>query len=158
MPFSIEVGTTRRFEVARDYETVFDTLADVPYSAAEFPKLRELVHLGDETYRWVMEPISLAAFTAQTIYVCAYSWDKEERWIAWEPVEDVVGTTALIQGRWDLEAKGPESTGLIFHSQGTITLPFPALAKVVVGPLASAEFDQLVGGYIRNLKTFWEHD
>lgn len=154
MSFDVEVETTREFETACDYDRVFDTLADVPYSAAEFPKLQELVDLGDEQYRWIMEPINLAGYTAQSIYACAYSWDKEEGWIAWEPVDEE-GSTARIEGRWELEPLGDESTALKFHTEGVITLPFPRFARVVVAPLASMEFDTLVAGYIRNLRNFW---
>jgi len=155
MPFTVDIEVTKRIDVSHDYDRVFDTLADVPYSAEEFPKLQKLVDLGDEVYRWIMEPITLAAYTAQTRYACAYTWDKEEGWIAWAPVDDE-GSTATIEGRWDIEKRDDGELALKFTTSGEITLPFPSLAKVIVAPLAAREFEQLVGKYLKNLQRLWD--
>ena len=154
MAFTVDIELTKRLRVSSDYDTVFDTLADVPYSAIEFPKLKELVDLGDEVYRWVMEPITLASFTAQTRYACAYTWDKEKGWIAWNPVDDA-DSTASIEGRWDIEKTDDNEVDLKFSTEGEITLPFPSLARVIVAPLAAREFEQLVGKYLKNLRRLW---
>ena len=153
MSFSVEVALRRQFSTEANIDLVFDSLADVPYSAGHFPKLKNLVDLGDECYRWEMDKIGLDRYYIQTVYTCEYAWDREEGSIRWTPVEDSENN-ALVEGEWHVKRAG-KRTQLEFSTQAELTLPLPRIAKVLVGPLVSREFETLVDQYIENLQSTW---
>lgn len=154
MAFTVDISIDRKLKVKCPYAFVFDTLADVPYSAGHFPKVDELVDLGNECYRWEMEKIGLDRYYIQTVYACEYTWDKEEGWIRWAPVDGV--GNGRVEGQWDLKDVGGTHTQARLQTTGALTLPFPRLAKVIVAPLVEREFTGLVDEYIENLKQTWK--
>lgn len=153
MAFTVNIDIERNFDASAPYDTVFDTLADVPYSVSHFPKVDELVDLGDECYRWEMEKIGLDKWSIQTIYASEYCWDKEEGWIEWYPIEDE--GNAKVEGKWTIEAVDDSTTRLTLTTRGELSLPLPGLAKVIVKPLVTREFEGLVDRYIENLQRTW---
>ena len=155
MAFTVSIKLNKRFKTDCPFDQVFDALADVPYSVEHFPKVEELVDMGDEVYLWKMEKIGLAAYSIQTTYACQYTWDKDEGWIAWEPIEGE--GNALVSGKWKLKPVGADCTQLAFTTEGEIDLPLPGLAKGIVAPLVVKEFEGLVEQYFENLQeTFVE--
>ncbi|MCH7908787.1 MAG: SRPBCC family protein [Candidatus Hydrogenedentes bacterium] len=153
MAFTVNIDINRELEVQGTFDTVFDTLADVPYSASHFPKVDELVDLGDECYRWEMEKIGLDRWFIQTIYASEYCWDKEEGWVEWYPIVDE--GNARISGKWTIEAVDDSTTRLALTTQGEIDLSLPSLAKVIVKPLVIREFEGMVDTYLKNLQKTW---
>jgi len=155
MAFTVEIKFNKRFKTKCPFDKVFDALADVPYSVDHFPKVEELVDMGDEAYLWVMEKIGVAKFHIQTTYANQYTWDKEEGWIAWEPIEGE--GNALVSGKWKLKSLDAKTTQLAFSTEGAIDLPLPSLAKNIVSPLVVKEFEGLLDQYFANLQeTFAE--
>ena len=153
MAFTVNIDIEREFDVAAPFDTVFDTLADVPYSVSHFPKVDQLVDLGDECYRWEMAKIGIDRWSIQTIYASEYCWDKEEGWIEWYPIADE--GNAKVEGKWTVEKLDDGNTRLVLTTHGELDLPLPSLAKVVVKPLVAREFDGLVDKYIKNLQKHW---
>lgn len=153
MAIDIEIALKKNFKVPVEFDTVFDTLADVPYSAGHFPKVDELVDLGDECYRWEMEKIGLDRWFIQTVYTSEYTWDKDDGLIEWAPVEDDK-SNAEVEGSWTLKPL-KEGTSIKFETYATLHLPLPGLAKMVVAPLVRREFEGLFDQYIANLKETW---
>lgn len=148
MAIKVLIDMGYEFAVRADYTTVFDTLSDVPKSAGFFPKVDQLVDLGDNTYRWEMAKIGMAQVNLQTIYASKYTSNKAKGSMVWTPVEGE--GNALVSGSWKITDK-KKSTHLMLKLQGELTLPLPGLMKMVVGPVVEAEFEKLVEQYIDHL-------
>lgn len=148
MAFSVTIDLGYEFTVKSPFIKVFDVLSDVPKSASFFPKVDQLVDMGENTYRWEMEKIGIASVHLQTIYAAKYEANKAKGTITWTPVKGV--GNALVQGQWQL-TDNKKSTGVVFATKGDLSLPLPGLMKVVVAPLVEAEFTKMVEQYIDNL-------
>jgi carbon monoxide dehydrogenase subunit G len=150
MAFTVDIEVKKRFKVKAPVATVFELLADVPESASHFPKVDELVDLGDNCYRWEMEKIGLDKYNLQTVYACQYRSNKRAGTVTWEPLEDE--GNALVDGQWTIKKASPSGTNITLVSTAAIDLPFPKLVKFVVAPLVEREFQGLIDEYIANLK------
>jgi carbon monoxide dehydrogenase subunit G len=148
MAMTVTIDLGYEFAVKADYNTVFDTLSDVPISASYFPKVDRLVDLGKNTYRWEMAKIGLAQINLQTIYASKYVSNKTKGTVVWTPVEGE--GNALVSGNWKITDK-KNATHLVLHIQGELTLPLPGLMKKMVAPVVEAEFEKMVEQYIDNL-------
>lgn len=148
MAIKVSIDMGYEFAVKADFDTVFDTLSDVPKSASFFPKVDQLVDLGDNTYRWEMAKIGIAQANLQTIYASKYTSNRAKGSVVWTPVEGE--GNALVSGSWKITDK-KKSTHLVLKLQGELTLPLPGLMKMVIGPVVEAEFEKLVEQYIDNL-------
>jgi carbon monoxide dehydrogenase subunit G len=149
MAFKVNVDIQKEFDVPADFDKVFDLLANVPESVSHFPKVDQLVDLGDNSFRWEMEKIGIQKYYLQTVYGCKYESDKDSGSITWKPVSNV--GNAEIEGSWKINNQG-DRTHIELKTKGILTLPFPGLAKMVIAPFASREFEGMVNQYIENLK------
>ncbi|OZG71775.1 hypothetical protein BTA51_19270 [Hahella sp. CCB-MM4] len=149
MAVSITIEISRTFDVAADYDTVFDLLADVPKSASFFPRVDKLEDLGDDIYRWEMKKIGVDKHAIQTIYASRYSSDKGKGIITWTPVKGE--GNGVVQGSWAIQKKG-DGTECKFQTKGELTLPLPGLLKLAISPVVKHEFNSLVDTYVDNLK------
>jgi hypothetical protein len=120
----------------------------VPTSASFFPKLDQLVDLGDGVYRWEMAKIGVAQINLQTIYASKYTSNRAKGSVLWTPVPGE--GNALVSGSWKITDK-KKSTHLVLQLQGALTLPLPGLMKMVITPVVEAEFEKLVEQYIDKL-------
>jgi len=148
MTIKVNIDLGYEFAVKASFQTVFDTLSDVPTSASFFPKVDKLVDLGDGAYRWEMAKIGLAQVNLQTIYAAHYVSNKAKGTVVWTPVAGV--GNALVSGDWKITDK-KKTTHLVFKTQGELTLPLPGLMKMVVGPVVETEFEKMIEQYIDNL-------
>lgn len=148
MTIQVTIDLGYEFEVKANATEVFDLLSDVPRSASHFPKVHRLVEIGPDTYRWEMEKIGLGQITVQTVYASRYVANRLKGTVAWTPVTGE--GNALVAGRWTIR-DNKTSTLIALHIEGELTLPLPGLMKMVVAPLAEAEFDKMVAQYIDNL-------
>ena len=152
MTVNVNLDLGYEFAVKAPYHTVFELLADVPASASHFPKLDQLVDLGNGVYRWEMAKIGVAKFVLQTIYASKYVSDAAKGSVVWTPVKGE--GNALVSGSWKVVDK-KKSTHLTLHIKGVVEMPLPSLVKMIVVPAVQAEFEKLVEQYIDNLtKTF----
>ncbi|MCF8209410.1 MAG: SRPBCC family protein [Rhodoferax sp.] len=136
------------FDVKATAREVFDLLADVPKSASFYPKVDKLIDLGSGAYRWEMEKIGIAQAHLQTIYASTYVSDAAQGTVVWTPVEGI--GNAQVSGNWKITGK-KKSTKVVLGVKAQITVPLPALMKMVVAPLVEAEFEKLTEQYIDNL-------
>ena len=51
MAITVSIELNRELDLPAGYDEVFELLADVPASASHFPKVHNLVDLGDNAYR-----------------------------------------------------------------------------------------------------------
>ncbi|WP_417520997.1 SRPBCC family protein [Marinobacter sp.] len=150
MAITVSIELNRELEISGSYDEVFDLLADVPRSAAHFPKVNKLTDLGDNTYRWEMEKVGVDKHAIQSVYASKYFSDKDAGKITWEPVKGE--GNGLVRGSWVLKAKGDNATTAKFQTSAELTLPLPGLLKLAISPVIKHEFNGLVDTYMNNLK------
>lgn len=148
MAVTVKIEVEQRLEVSASYEEVFALLVDIPRSVSHFPRMDQLVPLGDERYRWEMKKLGPEKYAVQIVYAVQYSWDQGRGSITWEPVKGV--GNGQISGSWEISQGNP--VRMILRTQGELTLPFPRLMKRMVEPIVQKEFARLIGGYTRNLQ------
>ena len=148
MAVSVDIEMAYEFSVKAAFKDVFDVLSDVPTSASFFPKVEQLVDMGDNTYRWEMQKVGTAQVNLQTIYASKYSADRKKGTVTWVPVKGV--GNAQISGSWKVTDKKTQ-TDLVLKLNGKVDTPLPGLMKMVVVPVVNGEFEKLVEKYIDNL-------
>ena len=148
MTINVTIDLGYEFSVKAPAGEVFEVLADVPTSASFFPKVRKLVDLGAGVYRWEMEKVGLGQINLQTIYASKYATNQAKGSVVWTPVAGE--GNALVSGSWKITDK-KKSTHLVLKINGDLSIPLPGLMKMVVAPVAEAEFEKLVEKYIDNL-------
>lgn len=148
MAVTAKIDLGYEFEVKAKYDDVFAVLSDVPKSVSHFPKVDRLTDLGDGVYKWEMARVGTKEIGIQTVYASKYRSDKAKGTVTWTPVAGV--GNALVGGHWKIK-DNRKSTHVTLHTSGEITLPFPALMRVVIQPLVESEFEKLVDKYIANL-------
>ena len=148
MAITVSIDLGYEFEVHAKASEVFEVLSDVPTSASHFPKVDQLVDLGDGTYRWEMAKIGIASINLQTIYASKYVSNKDTGSVVWTPVQGQ--GNALVSGSWAIK-DNKKSTHITLQVQGELTIPLPGLMKRVVAPLVESEFEKMTEQYIDNL-------
>ncbi|MFZ3219488.1 MAG: SRPBCC family protein [Rhodoferax sp.] len=148
MAVTVKVELGYEFEVKASAKDVFDVLSDVPTSASFYPKVDQLVDLGDGAYRWEMEKIGLAQVNLQTVYASKYVSNKAKGTVVWTPVKGE--GNALVSGSWKI-TDNKKSTHLVLTIEGELTIPLPGLMKMIIAPVVEAEFEKLTEQYIANL-------
>jgi carbon monoxide dehydrogenase subunit G len=150
MAFSVAINMQRTFETSTAPEAVFKLLSDVPCSASFFPKVDQLVPIGDNSFRWEMEKIALGSYTLQqTIYACHYTSDAVTRMVAWTPVQGV--GNAVVEGEWVITPNG-NGTTVTLKTKGDLTVDFPSFLQFILSPLVVMEFTGMIEQYLSNLK------
>ncbi|MFE8070808.1 SRPBCC family protein [Marinobacteraceae bacterium S3BR75-40.1] len=149
MAITIAIEINREFEVAADFDTTFDLLADVPGSASHFPKLDKLTPLGDNAYRWEMEKVGIDKHSIQSVYACKYFADKDAGRITWEPIKGE--GNGVVSGSWTISSSD-KGSHLKFFTQAELTLKLPSLLKLAISPVVKHEFNSLVDTYVKNLQ------
>ena len=148
MTINVNIDLGYEFDVKASAKDVFDVLSNVPVSASFFPKVDQLVDLGDGAYRWEMAKIGIAQINLQTIYASKYVSNKTKGTVVWTPVKGE--GNALVSGNWKITDK-KKSTNLVLQINGDLSIPLPGLMKMVVAPVVEAEFEKMVEQYIANL-------
>ena len=153
MTLLVHLDLGYEFDVKAKAREVFDVLSDVPTSASFFPNVEHLVDLGGGAYRWEMAKIGIATLSLQTVYASRYVANRTRGTVVWEPVKGE--GNAEVSGDWRIapQKNGTQQSGthIELRIQGDLTLPLPALMKLVVSPLVQKEFSQMVEQYIANL-------
>lgn len=149
MAISITIEINRDFTVPASFDKVFDLLSDVPASGSHFPKVDQLIDLGNSTYRWEMEKIGVDKHALQSIYACRYESDKSAGTIVWKPIKGE--GNGLVSGNWKITPVD-EGTHITFATEAKMTLPLPSLLKLAISPVVKHEFNSLIDTYTENLK------
>ena len=148
MPVTVKIDLGYEFEVKAKYDDVFAVLSDVPKSVSHFPKVDQLTDMGDSVYKWEMEKVGTKEIGIQTVYASKYKSDKAKGTVTWTPVPGV--GNALVGGHWKIK-DNKKSTSIELKTAGEVTVPLPALMKMIVQPVVEGEFEKLVDKYIANL-------
>jgi carbon monoxide dehydrogenase subunit G len=148
MSITVPIELGFEFDVKASAKEVFSVLSDVPVSASHYPHVEQLVDLGGGAYRWEMENIGVGAINLQTVYASKYVSNKAKGTVVWTPVKGE--GNALVSGSWKITAN-KKSTNIVLQIAAELSLPLPALMKMVVAPLVEAEFERITERYIANL-------
>jgi carbon monoxide dehydrogenase subunit G len=148
MAITVPISMGYELEVKAKAAEVFEVLSDVPTSASFFPKVDKLTDLGGNAYKWEMQKVGTPQVNIQTVYASKYASSKAKGSVSWKPVPGV--GNALVGGSWTIK-DNKTSTGLQLKIDGEITVPLPALMKMVVAPVVEGEFEKLVEKYLANL-------
>ena len=148
MSITIPVQLGFEFNVKASAEEVFGVLANVPDSASHYPKVDKLIDLGGGAYRWEMAKIGVGSLNLQTVYASTYVGDKTKGTVIWTPVVGV--GNALVSGSWKI-SESKKSTRIKLQIQAELSLPIPALMRMVAAPLVESEFEKMTEQYIANL-------
>ena len=148
MSVIIPISVVRDFTTSAPIQEVYEILADVPNSVSHFPKVEQLVTLGDNKYRWEMERMGTQNHYFQVRYVTRYTRSASEKWIRWTPISEGNGS---FSGCWELRREG-NKTHLHFENKGHLQLPFPRILKRLVKPFVDKQFQDLLDQYIVNLQ------
>lgn len=148
MTINVIIDLGYEFEVKASAKDVFEILSNVPVSAGFFPKVDQLVDLGDGAYRWEMAKIGIGQINLQTIYASRYVSNKTKGTVLWTPVKGE--GNALVSGNWKI-TDNKKSTNVVLQINGDLSIPLPRLMKMVVAPVVEAEFEKMVEQYISNL-------
>jgi carbon monoxide dehydrogenase subunit G len=148
MTVTVAIDLGYEFAVKSPFKEVFDLLSNVPESVSHFPKVDQLVDMGDGVYRWEMAKVGTAQVNIQTVYASKYVSDRKKGSVVWTPVPGV--GNALVGGSWKISDQ-KKSTALEFKVSGTVNVALPGLMKMVVVPVVQGEFEKLVEKYIDNL-------
>jgi len=149
MAFKVTIDIDRTITVSADPATVFALLSDVPASAKHFPKVDDLVDLGDGTYRWEMEKVGLGDHAIQTIYASNYVADEASKTIEWTPISGE--GNAEVSGKWTITESG-EGSEVRLDSSADMELPMPKLLKMAIAPVVKHEFTSMVETYLENIQ------
>ena len=149
MSLVIPISKTIDFTVNAPIGKVYALLADVPRSVHHFPKVDQVVKLPNDTYRWEMERMGIQKIHLQIMYTSSYTYSPEDNWIRWAPV---AGGNAEMGGLWQLSETESGGTHIHFENDGKLILPVPRLMRVVVKPIATQRFMDMLDVYIENLK------
>jgi len=147
---TVSIELNRDIEIPGSYDDVFALLADVPKSASHFPKVNQLIDLGDGVYRWEMEKVGVDKHSIQSVYACKYVAEKDDGKITWTPVKGE--GNGVVKGSWTLASKDAGTTRAKFQTSVELTLPLPGLLKLAISPVIKHEFNSLVDRYMANLK------
>lgn len=149
MALTVSIKINRSFDVQCEYEKVFGVLADVPRSVSHFPKVEQLVDMGDNTFRWEMAKLGVDKYYFQTVYACKYTDNIDEGWVKWVAVKGV--GNGIVEGSWQMKAENG-GTHIDFFTKGDLNIPVSSLVKFIVSPLVVHEFEGLINKYLENLK------
>ncbi|PID42622.1 MAG: hypothetical protein CSA52_01615 [Gammaproteobacteria bacterium] len=149
MTIKVSIEINREFDVSAGFDRAFGVLSNVPVSVSHFPKVDQLVDLGNNTFRWEMNKIGVHDYSLQTIYAAKYLSDKSNGSIVWKKVPGV--GNAEVEGSWKVTETG-SGCHVVLVTTGVMTLPLPSLLKLAVSPIVKHEFNALVDKYINNLQ------
>jgi len=133
---------------SQDIDTCFRLLSDIPFTATCFPKVEELIDLGNNTYQWDLEPQGPPPYSVQTIYACRYRYNTPDK-ISWEPIPEI--GNAFFGGSWTLSPLHNRCKAQ-FILNGEMDFPIPEFAEIMAKPLIRSLFNTLLNDFLDALQ------
>jgi len=149
MAFYVHIDVDKTLVFKAPAQVVFDLLANVPETAAFFPKLASIDEVEEKTYQWKIKEIGQGGYSFSASYTNRYEFDEKNGVISWVPVDSSDNT--VIDGCWEIKESNGLST-VKFQSKIVVQLPLSKMVKMVVKPFVQLEFDRLVERYLDNLQ------
>lgn len=148
--FVVEVRYQRRLLVGCTARNAYALISDIPRSAACFPELKELVHVEDNTYHWVLNSIGGSQFATPASFACRYTMDASKAVVQWKPIGGSRANTRF-QGHWRVREVEEQQVELSFTTKTALQLPLSPLIKQRVSPVFEHELERTFGEYLRKV-------
>jgi len=146
----IEIPIERSFH-APGFAAAWSVLRDARETLSHYPRLKRLTDLGDDTWRWEMEPMGASGFRHQVVYAVVYRYDEPAGEILWDPIEGE--GNAQVSGAFRLRPVGDiGGVRVTFSTQCNLEIPAPRMLKSLIGPFARREFNGQIDCFIANLE------
>lgn len=146
----VDIEIARQFEVNAGTQAAWELLADPQAVLAYYPKLKRLVDLGNNQWRWELEPTGIKSVSHQVIYSVQYAYAKDAGKITWTPL-DAEPDNASIQGSFTIKELD-QGCEIILSTQGSLEIDISRFLKVAAKPVVEREFQQQITGFVSNLK------
>ncbi len=106
--------------------------------------------LGDDRWRWELQPIGVKSIAHQVIYSVQYIYEPEAGCITWTPLQADTDN-ADIQGLFTIT---PIESGceIKLTTDGLVNVPAPQILAGAIKPIVEHEFAQQIDAFISNLK------
>lgn len=141
----------RSFRLPIAAQTAFALMRDVPRWARLFPHVEAvdaLPEVGEDVWRWTMEPLGPPGLQAQTVYACHYTFDDDALAVEWAPVPGV--GNARFTGGVALAPSGSEAEGELWL-EAELEIPAPRFVAVVVRAALGVEFGRMTDRFLARL-------
>ncbi len=146
----IDVDIERSFR-APSFDAAWAYLRDARQTLSHYPKLQTLTDLGDDTWRWEMEPTGTRGFSHQVVYAVVYRYDEQAGEIVWDPIEDE--GNAQVNGSFSIVPVGDDGHVRVdFRTHCEFEIPAPRMLRSVIGPFVRREFTWQIDRFVDNLE------
>lgn len=147
---SVDVSIQHTMKTNAKFETVWALLADTPATLAYYPKLDQLVDLGDNCWRWELQAVGIKGISHQLIYSVRYGFDPDAGVISWMPL-DAPDDNARVQGEFKITKQG-QAIEIILSTDACLKVPAPQLLAGAIKPLVEREFKQQIRDFTANVE------
>lgn len=148
---TVDVSITRAIKTNANFQAVWALLADTRATVSHYPKLDELVELGDNCWRWELQAVGIKGVSHQLIYSVRYAFDSDAGQISWTPL-DAPNDNARVHGKFEITDQD-QAIKIVLSTDACINLPAPRLLAGAIKPLVEREFQQQVTDFSVNLET-----
>ena len=124
-------------------------LLDVPRWGMLYPHVDTIEPMGDDVYRWTMEPLGPPGRKVVVEYACRYTADEATQTMTWTPVEGV--GNAAFAGSCAIAPDGADATLGELRIDATLQIPAPSFLSAIVHPTVDLEMRRLTKQFAERL-------
>ena len=148
MTIKIKAAIKRSENLSAERDKVYELLKPVESSIRFFPKVKQILDLGDDRYHWWLEPMGTQKYQHRVEYASQWEFDDQQRTIRWRPLEN--NGNARISGVWSIEPSA-EATRVALEIKAELKLDLPRWMQLVAEPIVQTEFQKLLNTYFDNV-------
>lgn len=144
----VDIAIERSLDVPVPYAQAENLLRDLEGTLRRFPKLRKLIRLGENQYRWDMGTIGsrIAKIAHEVSYGAQYKIDLQKGELSWKPLPDV--GNAEVEGSFRV-AKTSSGSRLSFKVSGELRdVPVPLMYRLIAPAFIQGKFTALVDAFL----------
>lgn len=144
----VHLSIERSLAVPASSAQVIALFDDLETTVGRFPKLKKLIKLGPNRYRWDMDVIGsrIANIAHSVSYAAEYRVDPAKGELSWVPVKGV--GNASIEGQFRVRESG-EGSVLSFSVRGELQdVPVPLMYRLIAPAFIQGKFTALVDKFL----------
>lgn len=148
MTIKIKAAIRRSEQVTTPGDVIYALLKPVEQSDRFFPRVSRIEALGDQRFRWALEPMGTQKYRHQVEYASQWEFDDDQRTIRWRPLEHE--GNARIAGVWSIQPDSMTSR-IALEIKAELRLDLPRWMQLVAEPIVQTEFQSLLNRYFDNV-------